>query len=297
VNDVTFMKSMTGFGQAAWQGEGCRITAEIRGVNQRFLEARLNLPREYMPWEGELRQLLQAVVARGKVDVNITRAGALTNDFAVEVNTPLARAYVDGWRQLQVALGLAGEVDLQFLLGRPDLVRVVERRGQPGNELQRVQGVLRRALRAFDREREREGRVLGRDMRQRVEHLRKLVRRVRIRVSAAAPETAKRLRERVQSLLEGGAVDEERLAQEVAFLLSRGDVTEELVRLESHLEALRALCRSRETVGKRIDFLLQEVHREVNTIASKSSDLQLTDLSLDARSEIEKLREQAQNVE
>jgi uncharacterized protein (TIGR00255 family) len=291
------MKSMTGFGQAAWQGEGCRITAEIRSVNQRFLEARLNLPREYMPWEGELRQLVQAAVARGKVDVNITRAGALASDFAVEVNTPLARAYVDGWRQLQVALGLAGEVDLQFLLGRPDLVRIVERRGEPGNELQRVQQVLRRALRAFDREREREGRVLARDMRQRVEHLRKLARRVRTRVSAAAPETAKRLRGRVQSLLEGGAVDEERLAQEVAFLLSRADVTEELVRLESHLEALRVLCRSREAVGKRIDFLLQEVHREVNTIASKSSDLQLTDLSLEARSEIEKLREQAQNIE
>ena len=291
------MKSMTGFGQAAWQGEGCRITAEIRSVNQRFLEARLNLPREYMPWEGELRQLVQAAVARGKVDVNITRAGALASDFAVEVNTPLARACVDGWRQLQAALGLAGEVDLQFLLGRPDLVRIVERRGEPGNELQRVQQVLRRALRAFDREREREGQVLARDMRQRVEHLRKLVRRVRTRVSAAAPETAKRLRERVQNLLEGGAVGEERLAQEVAFLLSRGDVTEELVRLESHLEALRVLCRSREAVGKRIDFLLQEVHREVNTIASKSSDLQLTDLSLEARSEIEKLREQAQNVE
>jgi uncharacterized protein (TIGR00255 family) len=291
------MKSMTGFGQAAWQGEGCRITAEIRSVNQRFLEARLNLPREYMPWEGELRQLVHAAVARGKVDVNVTRGGTLASDFTVEVNTPLARAYVDGWRQLRVALGLAGEVDLQFLLGRPDLVRVVERRGEPGNELQRVQQVLRRALRAFDREREREGRVLARDMRQRVEHLRKLVRRVRTRVSAAAPETAKRLRERVQSLLEGGAVDEQRLAQEVAFLLSRSDVTEELVRLESHLEALRALCSSRESVGKRIDFLLQEVHREVNTIASKSSDLQLTDLSLEARSEIEKLREQAQNVE
>jgi uncharacterized protein (TIGR00255 family) len=291
------MKSMTGFGQAAWQGGGCKITAEIRSVNQRFLEARLNLPREYMPWEGELRQLVQAAVARGKVDVNISRAGTLAGDFTVEVNTPLARAYIEGWRQLQAALALAGEVDLQFLLGRPDLVRVVERRGEPGNELQRVQQVLRRALRAFDREREREGRVLARDMQQRVEHLRKLVRRVRARVSDAAPETAKRLRERVQNLLEGGVVGEERLAQEVAFLLSRGDVTEELVRLESHLEALRALCRSREAVGKRMDFLLQEVHREVNTIASKSNDLQLTDLSLEARSEIEKLREQVQNVE
>jgi uncharacterized protein (TIGR00255 family) len=291
------MKSMTGFGQAAWQGEGYKITVEIRGVNQRFLETRFNMPREYMQWEGELRQLVQAAAARGKVDVNINRSGVLASDFAVEVNTPLAHAYVDGWRQLQAALGLGGEVGLEFLLGRPDLVRIVERRAEPANELQRLLHVLRQALRAFDREREREGRVLARDMRQRIERLRKLARHMRARVATAAPETAKRLGQRVQDLLDGGAVGEERLAQEVAFILSRSDVTEELVRLQSHLDALRALCSSREPVGKRVDFLLQEVHREVNTIASKSNDLKLTDLSLDARSEIEKLREQAQNVE
>jgi uncharacterized protein (TIGR00255 family) len=288
---------MTGFGQAAWQGEGCKITAEIRSVNQRFLEARFNMPHEYLPWEGELRQLVQAAVERGKVDVNISRSGALASDFAVEVNAPLSRAYVDGWRQLQVALGLGGEVDLAFLLGRPDLVRIVERRVEPANEVQRVQHVLRQALRAFDRERQREGRALARDMRQRIEHLRRLARHMRARAAAAAPETAKRLGQRVQALLNGGAVDEERLAQEVGFVLSRSDVTEELVRLQSHLDALRALCSSREPVGKRMDFLLQEVHREVNTIASKSNDLELTDFSLEARSEIEKLREQAQNVE
>jgi len=291
------MKSMTGFGQAAWQGEGCKITAEIRSVNQRFLETRFNMPREYMQLEGELRQLVQAAVARGKVDVNISRSGASASDLAVEVNTPLARAYVDAWRQLQAELDLGGEVGLEFLLGRPDLVRIVERRAEPANEFQRVEQVLRRALRAFDREREREGRALARDMRQRIEHLRTLARQMRRRAAAAAPETAKRLGQRVKALLNGTAMEEERLAQEVAFVLSRSDVTEELVRLESHLEALRASCRSSEPVGKRLDFLLQEVHREVNTIASKSNDLKLTDLSLDARSEIEKLREQAQNVE
>ena len=291
------MRSMTGFGQAAWQGEGCKITVEIRSVNQRFLETRFNMPREYLPWETELRQLVQAAVARGKVDVSISRSGTLASDFAVEVNTALARAYVDGWRQLQVALGLAGEVELPFLLGRPDLVRIVERRAEPVNELPRVQQVLRQALRAFDREREREGRALGRDMRQRVERLRKLARQMRSRVAAAGPETTKRLRQRVQTLLAGGAVDEDRLSQEVAFVLSRSDITEELVRLQSHLQALHALCTSREPVGKRMDFLLQEIHREVNTIASKSNDLKLTDFSLEARGEIEKIREQAQNVE
>jgi uncharacterized protein (TIGR00255 family) len=291
------MKSMTGFGQAVWQGEGCKITAEIRSVNQRFLETRFNMPREYMQWESKLRQLVQAAVARGKVDVNISRSGVSASDVAVEVNAPLARAYVDAWRQLQAALDLGGEVGLEFLLGRTDLVRIVEHRAEPANECQRVEQVLRQALRAFDRERVREGRALARDMGQRIGHLGMLAGQMRRRAAAAAPETGKRLQQRLQALLNGAAVDEERLAQEIAFVLSRSDVTEELVRLETHLKALRALCRSGEPVGKRLDFLLQEVHREVNTVASKTNDLKLTDLSLEARSEIEKLREQAQNVE
>jgi uncharacterized protein (TIGR00255 family) len=288
---------MTGFGQAVWQHDGCKIAVEVRSVNQRFFEARFNLPREYMPCEAELRQLVQASVARGKVDVNVSRSGTVAGEFTVEVNTVLARAYVDAWRQLQLALGLGGAVDHQVLLARPDLVRVVERRAEPASELQHVRGVVEQALHAFNREREREGRALGRDMRRRVQLLRKLVRQMRTRISAAAPEIATRLRQRVRALLDGAEVNEERLAQEVAFVLSRGDITEELVRLESHLGALHTLCGSNEPVGKRIDFLLQEIHREVNTIASKSNDLVLTDLSLEARSEIEKLREQVQNVE
>jgi len=291
------MKSMTGFGQAVWQKEGCKIAVEVRSVNQRFLEVRFNLPREYLSCEADLRQLVQQYVARGKVEVNVNRSGTQAGEFAVEVNTPLARAYVDAWRQLQLELELGGAVDLQMLLARPELIRVAERRAEAAHDLQHVRAVVEQALRAFSREREREGRALGRDMRQRVQVLGKLVRRMRTRISAAAAEIAARLRQRVRSLLEGAEVNEERLAQEVAFVLSRGDVTEELVRLETHLGALRSLCGSNEPVGKRIDFLLQEIHREVNTIASKSNDLALTDLSLEARSEIEKLREQTQNVE
>src|SRR5215468_2543561 len=124
------MRSMTGYGQASWQGKGCKISVEVRSVNQRFLEARINLPREYVPWEAALRQTLQEAVARGKVDVNVNRSGAVPSEFAVEVNTRLARAYVTGWRQLQKTLRLDGKIDLQFLLGRTDLVRVVERRNE-----------------------------------------------------------------------------------------------------------------------------------------------------------------------
>jgi uncharacterized protein (TIGR00255 family) len=269
----------------------------VRSVNQRFLEARFNLPREYVPWEAALRQTLQEAVARGKVDVNVNRSGAAAGEFAVEVNARLARAYVAGWRQLQQALRLDGRIDLQFLLARADLVRVVERRGDVPGELARVQHVLRRALRAFTKEREREGRVLTRDMRQRVTRLHVVLQQMRARVALAMPEVGERLRQRIRTAAAGVAVSEERLAQEITLLVSRADVTEELVRLSSHLDALQALLRGREAAGKRLDFLLQELHREVNTIASKSNDLGITNLTLEARSEIEKLREQAQNVE
>jgi uncharacterized protein (TIGR00255 family) len=291
------MRSMTGFGQASWQGKGCKITVEIRSVNQRFLEARFALPREYLAWEAELRQTVQAAVARGKVDVNVSRSGPLVSEFGVEVNTPLARAYADGWRKLQKALHLPGEIELQVLLGRPDLVRVVERRAEPSSELPRLRHVLDRALQAFNREREREGKALARDMQQRVAQLLDVTRQLRARTIAVGPELMARMRQRIDELLKPGSVDADRLTQEVAFLVGRADVTEELVRLDSHLSAMQKLCTGRELAGKRMDFLLQEIHREVNTIASKSNDLAMTNLTLEARSEVEKLREQAQNIE
>jgi uncharacterized protein (TIGR00255 family) len=291
------MKSMTGFGQASWQGKGYKITVEVRSVNQRFLEARFNLPREYLSWEAELRELLQAAVARGKVDVNVNRSGLLASEFAVEVNTALAKAYVRGWRELGAALHVDGTIDLQVLLARPELVRVAERRAAAHGDLPRVRQVLRKAIRAFTRAREREGRALEQDMRHRLTRLSGLARDMRTRAAATVPEVMVRLRERLQTLVAGNSVPEERLAQEVAFLASRGDVTEELVRLESHLTAMGKLLKSRDPVGKQLDFLLQEIHREVNTIASKSNDLTMTNFTLEARGEIEKLREQAQNVE
>ena len=291
------MRSMTAYGQASWQGKGYKIGVEVRSVNQRFLEARFNLPREYAPLEATLRQELQTNVARGKVDVTVNRSGLAETEYAVEVNTRLAHAYVEAWRTLQKALHLAGAIDLQALLARPDIVRVAERRLKAEAEFLQVRHVFRRAVQAFTREREREGRVLAADMRQRTARLMTLHRRMRARAAAATPEVSARLRQRVENLAAGVNVTPERLAQEVALLVSRSDVTEELVRLQSHLTALRDSLRSREPAGKRMDFLLQEIHREVNTIASKSNDLDITNLTLEARSEIEKLREQAQNVE
>jgi uncharacterized protein (TIGR00255 family) len=291
------MRSMTGYGQATWQRGGRSLTVEIKAVNQRFLEVKLNMPREYQPWEAELRALVQELVARGKVDIAVFRGGNASGQVSVEANAALAKAYVEAWRQLQRDLRLPGEIDLNMLQGRGELLRVVERRNDPSGEIAAVRTTLQRALQAFNRDREREGRALTRDMTARVHNLQQLQRRIAKRVAVLAPQLAARLRERVAGLLEGHDVNEERVLQEVAFVVDRSDITEELVRLASHLEGLGVLLRSREPAGKKIDFLLQEVHREFNTIASKSVDLDVTNHTLEARSDIEKLREQVQNVE
>ena len=291
------MRSMTGYGQATWQRGGRTLTVEIKAVNQRFLEVKLNMPREYQPWEAELRALVQEQVARGKLDIAVFRGGTANGEVTVEANAALAKAYVDAWRRLQRDLRLPGEIDLSLLQGRQEFLRVVERRQDPSGEIDAVRTTLRRAVQAFNRDREREGRVLGRDMTARTKRLQQLQRHIADRVRGLTPVLAARLRERVTGLLEGREIKEERVLQEVAFAVDRSDVTEELVRLASHLDNLGSLLRSREPAGKKIDFLLQEVHREFNTIASKSVDLEVTNHTLAARSEIEKLREQVQNLE
>jgi uncharacterized protein (TIGR00255 family) len=291
------MRSMTGYGQAHWQRPGRSVSVEVRSVNQRFLEVKLNMPREYYPWEAELRALVQEQVARGKVDIAIFRGGANGGQLMVEANVALAKEYVAAWRKLQRSLHLPGDVDLGLLQGRNELLRVVERRGDAGTEIAAVRTTLQRALRAFNRDREREGRALGRDMGARVRRLQQLRERLAQRAAQLTPQLALRLRQRLSTLLEGKDIKEERIAQEAAVLAERSDVTEELVRLQSHLSALADGLRGREPAGKKLDFLLQEVHREFNTIASKSADLEVTNLTLEARSEIEKLREQVQNVE
>lgn len=293
------MRSMTGFGQASWQGNGRRLSVEVRSVNQRFLDVKLSLPRECQAWEAELRDVVSGVAERGKIDVTVFRAGSSSDDYTVEVNEAVARAAVEGWRSLQRTLKLPGTIDVAMLLtrGGSDFVRIVERKPDASADLPRVRALLAAALKEFNRARDREGKALATDMRERLKILQRLHGQLQRRSTVLVPEIARRLQERVANLLGKGIVSEERLVQEAAILAERADVTEELVRLQSHLARLGELLRQSGSVGKAIDFLMQEIHREINTIASKSADLEVTNLTLAARAEVEKLREQTQNVE
>jgi uncharacterized protein (TIGR00255 family) len=291
------MRSMTGFGAASATIPGGRVSAEVRSVNHRFLDARVVLPREYAQWEGDLRELVRTVAARGRVELVVSRAASGDNRFRVEVHREVAREYVKVLRRLRKEMNLAGEVDLRLLSGLPDLVRVTELPVDAAREMPGVRRAVRGALAALDRDRQREGRCLGQDMRVRVQKLERLLVRLRRALPDVIASVKQRAGERMRRVAGGIDVDPQRLAQEAALLAERADVTEETVRIASHLGALRDLLRSSEPVGKRVEFLLQELHREVNTVGSKVGDLRVAGLVLDAKAEIEKLREQVQNVE
>ena len=213
------------------------------------------------------------------------------------VRAELARAYVAAARQLGRRLGLAGDVALVDVLRLPDVFEVSEQPPELRGELPALRRALARALRAFERERRREGAHLQRDMLGRAASLKQTTAAIRRRLPRALAVLRSQVEERLMRLVGGAELDRGRVAQEVAVLADRSDVTEELVRLEAHLGALASTLRDRGPVGKRIEFLLQEIQRELNTTGAKAGDREITDRVLGAKAEVEKLREQVQNVE
>jgi uncharacterized protein (TIGR00255 family) len=294
------IRSMTGYGQGTAEADGLRVSIELRSVNNRFADLKLRLPDELVPFEPELRRAVLATVKRGRVelDLRVERTG--------ESAAPLVlnRSVVDGalaaWKSLRDEYGIQGEWDLPTLMRVPGVFETASR-GKELDEAARavVDRALGIALEALDAERRREGQSLARDLLARVSSMDEHVVAVRDRAETVPAVMQRRIVERVQQLVTQIALDPARVAQEAAFLADRADVTEELVRLSGHLAQARALLAESEgePVGKRLDFLLQEIHRETNTIASKSADLEISRHALDLKADAEKIREQIQNLE
>jgi uncharacterized protein (TIGR00255 family) len=292
------MRSMTGYGSASAVVSGGRLVAEIRSVNARFLDLKLVVPREYVEAEADLRELVQGAVERGRVDLVVRREGGARRSPKMEVDVELARAYVEAWKRVQRSLGLAGQIDVGFLRGAAgDVVRRVEAAADPASERPALKRAVKGALAAHKRDREREGKTLAADMAARLKALDVVRRECTRQAEAMRGVLARRLTDRVSALLGGSGPDPARIVQEVALAVDRSDFSEELTRLGSHIAALRALLGDRGPVGKRVEFLLQEMLREVNTIGSKANQLEVTQAVLRGKSELEKLREQAANVE
>jgi uncharacterized protein (TIGR00255 family) len=289
---------MTGYGTAAVAVAGGRLVAEVRSVNARFLEVRIALPREHQAAEAELRAAVQQAVERGRVDVAVRREGSGRSAAQVEPDLDLARATVAAWRRLKKELKLPGEVDLALLRASGgDLLRSVQVQPDAEKELPALKRAVAQALAQHTRERQREGANLAKDMRERWKNLGQLQRECTRLAREMKPMLTERLTAKVVALLGDQGVDQGRVLQEVALAVDRSEINEELTRLASHLEALAALLRENAGIGKRLEFLIQEMVREVNTIGSKANHLPMTQAVLTAKSELEKLREQAANVE
>jgi uncharacterized protein (TIGR00255 family) len=292
------MRSMTGYGAGASDATTARVSVEIRGVNQRFLDVKVTLPREYAAWESEVRERVRGAAERGRVDVAVARTPvAAGRRYRVGVRDELAERYVAAARRLGRRLGIAGEVTIADVLRLPDLFETSEETPALEPERAALKRALAAALKAFDRERRREGAALARELLGRTQALRKLGTAIRARVPAATEAFVTRVRERLAKLEGLPDIEPQRIAQELVTLAERGDITEELVRLDHHLQALAATLKSAGAIGKRVEFLLQEIQRELNTTGSKAADLTINGLVVEGKAEVEKLREQVQNVE
>lgn len=287
------INSMTGYGRCERERDGRRLTVEIKSVNHRFLDLNLRLPRAFLFLEEEARKAVAARLARGHVDVFLTYVNAREDARVVTVDAALARAYA---RAMDGVEGFVDDRTLMGILNMPEVVRVCEAEEDRDALRALLMEALEAALAQLCDMRAREGEALRSDLAARAEALEAIAARVNARVPQALAAYRERLRANVEALL-GGQMDEARLVQEVAIYADRAAIDEELVRLQSHIVQLRALLSDPDPAGRRLDFLAQEFNREVNTIASKSQDIEITRLAMDAKAEIEKLREQVQNVE
>lgn len=291
---------MTGYGQGTAEASGLKVTVELRSVNNRFADLKLRLPDELLPFEADIRRKVLATVKRGRVDLDLRVERTGTTDSPIVLNRPVVDGALAAWKVLRDDYGIQGEWDLPTLMRVPGVLENAKRSRELGDaERAVVDRALDLALAALDAERRREGGSLGSDLLARVDSMDGHVAAVGARAASVPAAAQKRIVERVQQLIAQIDLDPSRVAQEAAFLADRADVTEELVRLTGHLAQARTLLTESggEPVGKRLDFLLQEIHRETNTIASKSADLEISRRALDLKAEAEKIREQIQNLE
>lgn len=291
------IKSMTGYGKAVMETETGSTTVEIRSVNHRYGEVFVKMPRSFLAFENDVRKAVGDRLKRGKIEVFVQREEGVGGRNQPSVNLPLARAYRDAFEQMRAELGLADPVTLPLLLSQRDVLAAREEGADEevlrGELLQAVRG----AVEAMEAMRAREGEALLADLVARRQTLAALIGRVAERAPAVVAEYAQKLRERLAQLLADTALDDARLAQEVALLADRCDVTEELVRFRSHLIQFDETIALAEPVGRKLDFLMQELNREVNTIGSKANDAAMAAIVVELKAELEKIREQVQNIE
>jgi uncharacterized protein (TIGR00255 family) len=291
------IRSMTGYGQGRVTVQGHRLEMELRSVNHRFCEITLKLPKPLVFLEPEIKKRLKERFPRGRLDLQVTLNETKTSDRRLEIDLPLAKQYRHALQELKSRLKVKGDIDLALLTDFRNLITVEERPTGSKRLIPAFYRLLNQAVSRLDRMRQREGRVLARDLKSRLEQISRSVGIIKKRVPQVLTDYRERLMKRVKWLTKGTPLDSQRLEQEVALYATRCDISEEMTRIESHLSQFRTMIMARKAVGRSLDFLIQEMHREINTTGSKANDTDISRQVILIKSELERLREQIQNVE
>ena len=291
------VKSMTGYGRERERSGEWDIQVEVRSVNSRYLDLSVRTGRLYGALEEKLKSLASACFSRGKLEVNLTVEPVGGGNIELSLNRTFVESYVRLLRQMQQEFSLGGEVTVQTVAAKPDSFSQTTPDEDMNAVWAAVEPVAKRAFALCTEMRQTEGRRLAEDLLSHIETLEAIRSEVETLLPQVVAEANERMRNRVQELLGQVQVDESRLLTECAVFADKADVSEEVARLDSHLRQFRELLREDAPVGRRLDFLTQEINRECNTIGSKSADLRFTKLVLAAKNEVEKIREQVQNIE
>jgi uncharacterized protein (TIGR00255 family) len=290
------IRSMTGYGREEGRHRGRLLVAELRSVNHRHCDVLVKLPRQLAPLEDRLKKKIQETCGRGHIEVTVTLNGVTSVARQLSLDRSAARQYYQILKELRGALSLPGEITLSMLAGFRDVITVSEEDEKAEAIFPALSRVVDRAVSRLDRMRKEEGSAIGHDLLKRVATIEGAVDRIEAREVFVLEAYRKRLSQRVAELSGGIPLDPLRLSQEVALFADRSDISEERVRLRTHLEQFRKLLRSDSPVGRTLDFLLQEIHRETNTIGSKANDAKISLEVVGIKTELEKIREQVQNV-
>lgn len=291
------LKSMTGFGAGRAQVGEEEFSVELRSLNHKFCEVKARLPRELAALEPLVSKQVKERLARGAVELLVRRQTVTASGTVPMVDVALAQEYARAFRELAEALGVPADISWSQVATQPGVVKLEEKGMDVAAATQAVQSALDQALAALEQMRRVEGEAIRADLDARLKLIEGWSREVAALAPQAVEEYRQRLAERVADLARGVPVDPQRLAQEVAMFAERTDIAEEVTRLASHLEQFRALMASSEPAGRRMDFLVQEMHREVNTTGSKSQHAEISARVVSMKAEVERIREQVQNVE
>ena len=295
--DTIMLKSMTGFGRCERITSEYKISVEIKAVNHRYLDLGLKMPKKFNYFEAAIRTLLKSYIQRGKVDLFINYEDYTQGNLCLKYNPSLAAEYMDYFKRMEEAFGIPNDITVSRLAQFPEVLTMEQVPDDEEHLWEILSEALKEAAEQFVKSRELEGEHLREDLLGKLDHMTVLVDQVEERFPQILKEYQGRLEDKVKELLAAAAIDENRIAAEVIVYADKICVDEEMVRLRSHIEATRAELLAGGSVGRKLDFIAQEMNREANTILSKSTDVTIADTAIALKTEIEKIREQIQNIE